>query len=196
MKSPSGLMKLARVARSTLTTAVIVTLVGVSSALAAGEWKYNGISTQDEGPENPAHTAKVTMNFKGEEVFLAVSCSVQKKYIGLSMGGGEKFEQASYAAVKATKGNFSPDESYLDLYIDDQIFGMKTMVQDIDGQLAFLDEFPLNGAVIMAFLKGSGAYLDAPGLQLSIPLKNSANSICTTFKKCSVIQHYCQSTGR
>jgi len=191
-------LKTASLAQKMIIATALITMMAMSPSSAAtkGVWEYDGFSTAEESEGNAGHSATVTMRHNGEEVFLTLSCSVPGKSISMSMGGREKFEKSSYAAVKAARGKIAPDESYLDLYIDDQIFGMKSMVFDINGELGFIDDFPLNGPVMTAFLRGSSAVLNVPGLQVTIPLKNSANAICTTLKQCNVVQSYCQSTGR
>ena len=177
---------------------LITTMIGASSSSAAtlGVWNYDGFMTEEENEGSAAHTASVSMNAHGEEVTLTLSCNVPSQSIAMSMGGREKFEQAAQTAITAAKGQIDPDVSYLNLIIDDQAFEMKSMIFDINGELGFIDDMPANGNIVAAFLEGSSAALSGSGLQVSIPLKNSANAICETLKQCGVSQTYCQSTGR
>ena len=185
-------------ARVAIAAAALLAMLGTIPASAAtlGVWEYDGYTDEEEGEGNAGWSASVSMNHNGEEVMLTLGCSKPGKQFGITIGGREKFEKASYAAVKATKGKIEPDVSYLDVYIDDQIFQMKSMVFDINGELGFIDDFKINGPVTEAFLRGSNAELKAPGLNLTIPLNNSSNAICQALKKCGAKQTYCASTGR
>lgn len=190
--------KIAPVTRIAIIATAMTVMLGALPASAAtlGVWEYDGYTDEEEGEGNAGWSASVTMNHNGEEVMLTLGCGKPGKQFGISIGGREKFEKASYAAVKATKGKIEPDNSYLDVHIDDQIFQMKSMVFDINGELGFIDDFKPNGPVANAFLRGKGATLKAPGLNLAIPLKNSSNAICKALKQCGAKQAYCASTGR
>jgi len=187
-----------KTAQITIFASALIAMAGVmpSSSATLGVWEYDGYTDEEEGEGNADWSASVTMNHNGEEVMLTLGCSKPGKQFGILIGGREKFEKASYAAVKATKGKIEPDKSYLDVYIDDQIFSMNSMVFDINGELGFIDDFKPNGPVANAFLRGSAANLKAPGLNLAIPLKNSSNAICKALKQCGAKQAYCASTGR
>jgi len=190
--------KIAPAARTAIIVTSMTAMLGALPASAAtlGVWEYDGFTTAEEGEGNAGWSSSVTMNHSGEEVLLILSCSKPSKSLGISLLGQEKFTITAQKAIKATKGKIEPDVSYLDLYIDDQIFSMNSMVADYDGSLGFNDEIGLNGPILNAFVRGSNAELKAPGLQLKIPLKNSSNAICETLKKCGAKQDYCASTGR
>ncbi len=190
--------KITPVARTAIIASAMTAILGALPASAAtlGVWEYDGYTDEEEGEGNAGWSASVSTNHNGEEVTLTLGCSKPGKQFGISLGGREKFEKASYAAVKATKGKIEPDTSYLDVYIDDQIFQMKSMVFDINGELGFIDDFKPNGPVANAFVRGSNAELKAPGLHMKIPLKNSSNAICKALKQCGAKQTYCASTGR
>lgn len=186
------------ITRAAIIASAMTAMLGAmpSSAATLGVWEYDGYTNEEEGEGNAGWSASVTTKHNGEEVVLTLGCSKPGKQFGITIGGREKFEKASYAAVKATKGKIEPDESYLDVYIDDQIFQMKSMVFDINGELGFVDDFKPNGPVANAFVRGSNAELKAPGLRMKIPLKNSSNAICKALKECGAKQAYCASTGR
>lgn len=190
--------KIAPAARTAFIATALTAVLDASPSSAAnvGVWEYDGYTDEEEGEGNAGWSASVTMNHNDEEVTLTLSCSKPGNQFGISMGGREKFEKASYAAIAATKGKIEPDVSYLDVHIDDQIFQMKSMVFDINGELGFIDDFKINGPVTEAFLRGSNAELKAPGLRLNIPLKNSSNAICQALRECGANQTYCTSTGR
>ena len=186
------------IARAAIAATAFMAMLGTlpSSAATLGAWEYDGFTTTEEGEGNAGWSASVTMNHSGEEVMLILACSKPGKSLGISLLGRDKFTMAAQKAVKETKGKIEPDVSYLDLYIDDQIFSMNSMVLDYDGSLGFNDEIGLNGPILNAFVRGANAELKAPGLQLKIPLKNSSNAICKALKKCGAKQDYCASTGR
>ncbi len=178
-------------------TALLIVGVTPLSAATLGVWEYHGFITAEENEgAGAAYSSSVTMNQNGEDVYLALSCGVANQEIGLSMGGRENFEQAAQNAIMATMGKIDPGVSYLDMDIDYQIFSLKSMVYDISGELAFIDNFPANGSVITALLQGSYAELKAPGLRIQIPLINSANAICRTLRQCGALQSYCINSGR
>ena len=190
---------LASLVRAFIAGAALMTLVGAVPGLAAtvGVWEYDGFTSAEENEGAGAtHSATVNMNFNGEEIFLTMSCYLADKSIGLSMGGRENFERSAQNAVKLTMGRFKADQSHVDMEIDGQNIAVQVAVYDINGELGFIDNHDVNGALVTGMLKGSRAYLDAPGLNMAVPLKNSANSICQALRQCGMIQSYCQQTGR
>lgn len=160
-------------------------------------WKYNGFTTAEENEgAGETYSAAVTFPHNGEELFLTLSCYVKSKSIDFSIGGREKFEKAAQVAVKAAKGRFKKDVSHIDIVFDGDANPAKVSVYDINGELGFHDNHKPNGGIITGFLRAKSAFVNATGLQLSIPLRNSTNSICQALKKCGVPQSYCNSTGR
>ncbi len=190
--------KIAPAARALIIASAMTTMLGTvpSSAATLGVWEYDGFTTIEEGEGNAGWSASVTMNYGGEEVMVNLSCSKPGKSLGIRLICQESFTLAAQQAIKATKGKIDPDVSYLDIYIDDQIFSMNSIVADYDGSLGFNDEIGVNGPILSAFVRGSNAELNAPGLLFKISLKNSSNAICKALKQCGARQDYCASTGR
>lgn len=163
----------------------------------AGVWKFDGFTSAEENEgAGETYSASVSFPYNGEDLNLALSCYIKGKSIDFSIGGREKFEKAAQVAVKASKGRFNKEESHIDLIFDRETIPAKVSVYDINGEMGFHDDHKANGRVITGFLRAKTAWVNATAMQISIPLKNSTNSICQVLKKCGVPQSYCNSTGR
>ena len=181
---------------SSLSNSALISPAGAQTTT-VGQWKFDGHTTAEENEgAGETYSASVKFPYNGEELFLTLSCYIKDKSISFSVGGREKFEKTARAAIKATKGRFSKEASHVDLVFDGQSYPAKASVYDINGELGFEDNHKPNGHIINGFMRAKQGWINAPGLQVSVPLKNSANAICQTLKKCGVPQAYCQSTGR
>lgn len=162
-----------------------------------GVWKFDGFTSAEENEgAGETYSASVSLPHNGETLHLALSCYIKGKSINYSIGGREKFEKAAQVAVKASRGRFTKEDSHIDMVFDSQAYPVKVSVYDINGEMGFHDNHKPNGRIITGFLRAKTAWVNATDLQISIPLKNSTNSICQVLKKCGVPQSYCNSTGR
>ena len=160
-------------------------------------WKFDGFTSAEENEgAGETYSASVSFPHNGEKLHLALSCYIKGKTIDFTIGGREKFEKAARVAVKAATGRFKKDVAHIDLVFNQDVNPAKVSVYDINGELGFHDNHKPNGDIINGFLRAKTAWVNATGLQISIPLKNSTNSICQVLKKCGVPQSYCNSTGR
>ncbi|MCP5084960.1 MAG: hypothetical protein GY948_25020 [Alphaproteobacteria bacterium] len=169
----------------------------VEPSLSLGTWKFDGRTSAEESEgRGVVYSASVDVSSSSGPASFILSCYPDGKRIELAMLGQERFEALAKSALKAGRGRFGGKDSFIDLVIDGQPYPLKANYFEMNGELNLDSGYRANGRILNGLLRSSGATLNAARNQISIPLRNSTNTICRALKQCGITQAHCHAKGQ
>ncbi len=169
----------------------------VEPSLSLGTWKFDGRTSAEESEgRGVLYSASVNVASPVGPATFTLSCFPDDRRIGLAMMGREAFEGLAKSAIKAGKGRFSSNDSFIDLEIEGQPYPLKAHFFEMNGELNLDSGYRANGRIMGGLLKSSVATLSASKSLISIPLRNSTSAICQALRQCGIAQAHCQASGQ
>ena len=169
----------------------------VEPSLSLGTWKFDGRTSAEESEgRGVVYSASVEVSSSGGPASFILSCYPSDKKIELAMLGRERFEALAKSALKAGRGRFGGKDSFIDLVIDGQPYPLKANFFEMNGELNLDSGYRANGRILNGLLRSSGATLNAARNRISIPLRNSTNTICKALQQCGIAQAHCRAKGQ
>lgn len=166
-------------------------------SLSLGAWKFDGRTSAEESEgRGVLYSASVSVSGAGEDAAFILSCAPDDKKIELAMLGRERFEALARTALKAGRGRFGSQDSYIDLVIDGQPYPLKAEFYEMNGELNLDRGYRANGRIMTGLLRSSVATLNAARSRISIPLRNSTKAICKALRQCGIVQSHCKAKGQ
>ena len=166
-------------------------------SLSLGTWKFDGRTSAEESEgRGVLYSASVNVSSAGGTASFILSCAPDDKKVELAMLGHERFEALAKSALKAGRGRFGSQDSYIDLVIDGQPYPLKANFYEMNGELNLDRGYRANGRIMTGLLRSSVATLNAARDRISIPLSNSTKAICSALRQCGIAQAHCRAKGQ
>ncbi len=166
-------------------------------SLSLGTWKFDGRTSAEESEgRGVLYSASVNVSSAGGTASFILSCAPDDKKVELAMLGHERFEALAKSALKAGRGRFGSQDSYIDLVIDGQPYPLKANFYEMNGELNLDRGYRANGRIMTGLLRSSVATLNAARDRISIPLRNSTKAICSALRQCGIAQAHCRAKGQ
>ena len=166
-------------------------------SLSLGTWKFDGRTSAEESEgRGVLYSASVDVSSTAGTASFILSCAPDDKKIELAMLGRQKFEALAKSALKAGRGRFGSQDSYIDLVIDGQPYPLKANFYEMNGELNLDRGYRANGRIMTGLLRSSVATLNAARDRISIPLRNSTKAICNALRQCGIRQAHCKAKGQ